>query len=160
VAKHVTVLGIVAAFLAKWVADEAKAWLPWCARRFFDLSVGLLPASERERFSEEWCGHIESFPGSGFASAQFVWAALEIRLFVVKDSIHQAWILFRAHAALFGFLAYCWLNMRLTRFFRMKKPVAPESATEPSSLIVGLLLVLIAIALFKNAPETEPTCTA
>jgi hypothetical protein len=94
---------------------------PVCARRFFDLSVGLLPASERERFSEEWCAHVESFPGSGFPSTQLVWAALEIRFFVVKDSIHQAWILFRGRAALFRFLAYCWLKMRLTRFFGMKK---------------------------------------
>ncbi len=160
VAKHVTVLGIIATLLAKLIADETKAWLPWCARRFFDLSVRLLPASERARFSEEWCSHIESFPGSTFVSAQFVWAALEIRFYVIKNSIHQAWILFRASAALFCIFAYCWLNMRLNRFFGMKRTVAPESATEPSRLIVGFIIILIAIVLFKKAPETESTCAA
>lgn len=78
-AKHIAVLGVIATLLVNWLSDEAKAWLPWCGRKFFDLSVRLLPPCERERYSEEWRGHIESFPGTGFVSVQFILAALQIR---------------------------------------------------------------------------------
>ena len=159
-AKGVTVFGIIVAFLAKWIADEAKAWLPWCARKFFDLSVRLLPVSERERFSEEWCSHVESFPGSSLASVHFVWAALGIRFFVVKESILESWMLFRARATFLGILAYYSVNARLSRFFGSNKPVVHEPGTEGSNLVAGFVVVLIAIALFTNLFKTEPTAAA
>jgi hypothetical protein len=156
-AKHIAVLGVITTLLLNWIADEAKAWLPWCARRFFDLSVRLLPASERERYSEEWRGHIESFPGAGLASAQFVLAALEIRAFLIKGALLQRWMKYRTRTAVMGLLAYCWLNVQMARIFGTQKPVAHEDSAENSNLAIAVLVILIAFVLMERSPEPQPT---
>ena len=155
-AKGVTVLGILTTFLAKCAIDEVRAWLPWCARRFFDLSVRLLPLSEKERYSEEWRSHIESFPGSSLASAHFIWAALEIRFLVTMNATHERWTRFRAHAVLFGLVVYCWLGVRLPRVFGAEKPVSLGSAAQNSNLLLGVLLIAIAFVLCKQQSEALP----
>ncbi len=156
-AKHIAVLGVIATLLLNWIADEAKAWLPWCARRFFDLSVRLLPASERERYSEEWRAHIESFPGAGLTLAQFVLAALEIRAFVIKQALLQRWMKYRTHTAVIGFLAYCWLNVQMARIFGTQKPVARGYPVENSNLAIAILVVLIAFVMIERSHEPQPT---
>lgn len=156
-AKHIAVLGVIATLLLNWIVDEAKAWLPWCARRFFDLSVRLLPTSERERYSEEWRGHIESFPGIGLASAQFVLAALEIRVFLMKEALLQRWMQYWMRTVLIGLLAYCWLNAQTAQIFGTQKPVAREYSVENSSLVIAVLVIVIAFVLIKRSPEPQPT---
>lgn len=157
VAKHIAVLGVIATLLLNWIADEAKAWLPWCARRFFDLSVCLLPASERERYSEEWCGHIESFPGTGLASAQFVLAALGIRAFLMKEALLQWWMQCRTRTALIGLLAYCWLNVQMAQIFGTQKSVVREYSVENSNLMIAVLVILIAFVLIERSSEPQHT---
>jgi len=156
VAKHIAVLGVIATLLLNWIADEAKAWLPWCAHRFFDLSVRLLPASERERYSEEWRGHIESFPGTGLASAQFVLAALEIRALLMKEALQRGWMHYRVRTALIGLLAYCWVNVQVARVFGTQKPVAREYSIENSNLVIVVLVILIAFVLIGRSSEPQP----
>jgi hypothetical protein len=156
-AKHIAVLGVIATLLLNWIADEAKAWLPWCARRFFDLSVRLLPASERERYSEEWRGHIESFPGAGLTSAQFVLAALEIRAFLMKEALLYRWMKYRTHTAVIGLLAYCWLNVQMARIFGTQKPVTREYSVENSNLAIAALVILIAFVMIERSREPQPT---
>ncbi len=155
-AKHIAVLGVIATLLLNWISDEAKAWLPWCARRFFDLSVRLLPVSERERYSEEWRAHIESFPGAGLTSAQFVLAALEIRAFVIKQALLQRWIKYRTHTAVIGLLAYCWLNVQMARIFGTQKPVAREYSVENSNLVIAVIVIVIAFVLIERSSEPRP----
>jgi len=151
-AKHVTVFGVIAAFLLKWIADETRAWLPWCARRFFDLSLRLLPPSERERYSEEWLGHVESLPGTGFASAQFFLAALQIRGLVMKDVVVERCIHYRARAVWFGFLVYCWLSVRWNKIFGSQKPPSThDMSAENSNLVVAALVILIAFVLMEQS---------
>jgi hypothetical protein len=160
VAKHITVLGVIATFLVSWLSNEAKAWLPWCARRFFDISVRLLPVSERERYSEEWRGHIESFPGTGFASAQFLLAAFEIRGLLMKDVILQRWMHYRTRAAWIGFLVYCWLNVHLSRIFGSQKPSTRESSMENSNLVIAALLILIVFVLMEQSSKKQSAVAA
>jgi hypothetical protein len=151
------VLGVIASLLLKWIADEAKAWLPWCARRFFDLSVRLLPASERARYSEEWHGHIESLPGTVLAAAQFVLAALGIRAFLMKEALLQRFMHYRTRIVLISLLAYFWLTVQLARIFGMQKPVAREHSVENSNLVIAVLVILIAFILIKRSSEPQPT---
>lgn len=152
-AKHVAVFGIIATLLVNWFSDEVKAWLPWCARRFFDLSLRLLPPSERERYSEEWRGHIQSFPGTGFASAQFLLAALEIRGLVMKDVVVERWIHYRARAVWIGFLVYCWLNVRWNKIFGAQKTSTHELSKENSNLIIAVLLILFAFVVMEQSTK-------
>jgi hypothetical protein len=156
-AKHIAVLGVIATLLLNWIADEAKAWLPWCARRFFDLSVRLLPTSERERYSEEWRGHIESFPGAGLASAQFVLAALGIRTFLMKEALMRRWMKYRTRTALIILFAYCWLNLQMARIFGTQKPVTSEYSVENSNLVIAVIVIVIAFVLIERSPEPRPT---
>lgn len=157
VAKHIAVLGVIATLFLNWIADEAKAWLPWCARRFFDLSVRLLPVSERDRYSEEWCRHIDSFPGAGLASAQFVLAALKIRAFLIKETLALRWIQYRTRTAMIGLLVYCWLNVQLARIFSTQKPVPREYSVESSNLVIAVLVILIAFVLTQHSSKLQPT---
>jgi hypothetical protein len=41
-----------------------KEWLPWITRRLIERAVSRLPESERERFEEEWWGHVNEWPGA------------------------------------------------------------------------------------------------
>ena len=152
-AKHVAVLGVIATLLVNWLSDEIKAWLPWCARRFFDLSVRLLPPSERERYSEEWRGHIQSFPGMGFASAQFFLAALQIRGVVMKGVVVERWVHYRARTIWIGFLVYCWLNVSWNKIFGSQKPSTHELSGENSNLIIAVLVILIAFVLMEQSKK-------
>lgn len=145
-----TGLGIVAMLLLKWLADDAKAWLAWCAQRFFDLSVRLLPLSERERYGEEWRGDIESLPGTAVCTAQFVWAALTIRALVIREALLQGWTLLRIQTAIVGLLLYCWLNTRMARS-GTEKSLIHEHSGEGSNLAIGLALVLIAVAWIRQS---------
>ncbi|MGD0443485.1 MAG: hypothetical protein ABSA39_06070 [Edaphobacter sp.] len=154
-AKHIAVLGVTATLLVNWLSNEAKAWLPWCARRFFDISVRLLPASRRERYSEEWRGHIESFPGTGLASAQFLLAAFEIRGLLMKDVFLRRWIHYRTHAVWIGFLVYCWLNVQLSRIFGSQKPSTREPSVENSNLVIAALLILIMFVLMEQSSKKQ-----
>jgi len=152
-AKHVAVLGVIATLLVNWLSDETKAWIPWCARKFFDLSVRLLPPAERERYSEEWRGHIQSFPGTGFASAQFFLAALQIRGVVMKGVVVERWVHYRARAVWIGFLVFCWLNVRWNRIFGSQKPSTHELTAENSNLIVAVLVILIAFVWMEQSKK-------
>lgn len=159
-AKHITIFGIIAAFVAKWIVDEAKAWTPWCARRLFDVSICLLPATERQRYSEEWCGHLESLPGTVVASTQFIWAAMAIRLLVLKRALMKGWLQFRSRAIVFGVIAYCWLSVRLTRLFGSGKSTLQKGSTADSNLIVWLVIIIIAMVAFENLSKPKVASAA
>jgi hypothetical protein len=68
---------------AKLLGDEIKAWLPWMTQRTVDLSVRFLPEDQRERFREEWLGHVSEIPGDVgkfVVALGFIHAGLGIRL--------------------------------------------------------------------------------
>jgi hypothetical protein len=160
VAKHLVVPEFIAALLFKWISDETKAWLPWFARCFFDLSVRLLPRAERERYSEEWCEHIQSLPGTSLASVQFVWAALEIRALLAKEALSAMWTRFRMRAVLFGLLAYWWMSSKVSHMAGRERPMIQERSTESSNLIIGFILILIAMAWSQQSKKQQATATA
>jgi Bacterial sugar transferase len=49
--------------VSRQLTDEMKAWTPWTIERILRSAVSVLPESERERFEEEWCSHIDEVPG-------------------------------------------------------------------------------------------------
>ena len=56
-------LGFVVGVLAKQLADEIRAWIPWFAKRALNVAIRYLPISEQLRFREEWTSHFEEVPG-------------------------------------------------------------------------------------------------
>jgi hypothetical protein len=120
----------------------------------------LLPPSERERYSEEWRGHIESLPGTGFASAQFLLAALEIRGLLMRDRFLERWTHYRSRAVWIGFVVYCWLNVQLSRIFGSQKSSTNESAAENSNLVVAVLVILIAFVLSQQSSKQQSPASA
>ncbi|WP_089407118.1 hypothetical protein [Granulicella rosea] len=154
-AKHLAVAGIVTAFLLKYLTDEAKAWLPWCARRFFDVSICLLPQSERERYSEEWCTHLLSFPGTGFASLQFIWAALSIRALILREELVTMWSQLRLLAVTYRVLSYCWLRMKISRIFGGATIGARDGSSVDANVIGVLIFLILALAWCKQSERQQ-----
>ena len=153
-AKHIAFIGVAGALFLSWIADEVKAWIPWCARHFFDLSVRLLPDSEQERFSEEWRGHIESLPGTVLASVQFALAALEIRSVVLKESLLQRWEGYRVRVFLMGLLVYCGLKAKLSAGGATKKElVTSGNSMGISNQAVAAFVILSAFILLDHASQ-------
>ena len=85
-----SILSALWTILGKLIAEEIKDWLPVVASSITHLAVKLLPESLRERYTEEWRGHLEDTPGrlaktitaAGFAFAAFKISRLGTRLFV------------------------------------------------------------------------------
>src|ERR1700675_1880325 len=57
------VASVLLAVLASLLADEVRAWLPWITERVIQRAAGSLPADQRERYREEWRGHLDQLPG-------------------------------------------------------------------------------------------------
>ncbi len=55
--------GILSAVIAKLIADDAKAWLPWLTRRITSYAIRNSPPETRERLSEEWPAYLQDMPG-------------------------------------------------------------------------------------------------
>jgi len=73
--------------LAELCAGEVMAWLPWIALRITRVAVRALPKAHRERYEEEWRGHLNEVPGAltklGLACG-FAWAAVKTRFDQVR----------------------------------------------------------------------------
>jgi hypothetical protein len=54
----------LATILGKLCADEVGAWLPWIALKITRIAVRTLPENQRERYDEEWRGHLNEVPGA------------------------------------------------------------------------------------------------
>lgn len=54
---------LLTALLVTLIAYEAKAWFPCALKLVVAVAVSRLPKSQRDRFREEWLGHLESVPG-------------------------------------------------------------------------------------------------
>jgi hypothetical protein len=55
-------LSAIISILSTLFADEIKAWLPFLAEQVTKAAVRLLRAEQRERYDEEWRGHLEETP--------------------------------------------------------------------------------------------------
>jgi hypothetical protein len=55
---------LLLAVVNKLLADEAKDWLPFLAKRIKATAVKRLPPEVRERYSEEWETDLSEIPGS------------------------------------------------------------------------------------------------
>ncbi len=76
-------LSFASVIAAKLSADEIKAWLPWLVQRIVALAAHILPEDQRERYGEEWSGHIGEIPGDIgrlLVAIGFVFAGLAISL--------------------------------------------------------------------------------
>lgn len=68
---------IICGAVGRQATREFTAWTPWIIERLIRRAVTKLPESQRERFEEEWRGHIDEIPGDigklvaavGFGSA-------------------------------------------------------------------------------------------
>lgn len=58
-----SILTLLGAALSNIISDEFRAWQPRMVRALLNCAVALMPASERERWSEEWAGYCEDIPG-------------------------------------------------------------------------------------------------
>jgi hypothetical protein len=77
------VVAILTAALSKLAAEEIVAWTPAFACRLTKLAVRLLPRNKRDRFAEEWQGHLSEIPGNIskiVAALGFIMAACRITI--------------------------------------------------------------------------------
>jgi hypothetical protein len=56
-------VGTLGTAVSRLLTDEFKAWIPWIIQRVIRRAVVRLPASQRERFEEEWQSHVNEVPG-------------------------------------------------------------------------------------------------
>ena len=56
-------LSILAAVLSRLAVSELEAWSPLIIRTLIKLGVARLPEKLRERYEEEWQGHVDETPG-------------------------------------------------------------------------------------------------
>ncbi|SDS58024.1 sugar transferase [Bradyrhizobium canariense] len=57
------IIGVLGAVCSKLLADECKAWFPTIVAKLIGMAVKKLPIEKRERFFEEWHGHVHEIPG-------------------------------------------------------------------------------------------------
>jgi hypothetical protein len=57
------VLSMLAAVLSRLAVSELEAWGPLVIRTLIKLAVARLPEKLRERYGEEWQGHVDETPG-------------------------------------------------------------------------------------------------
>jgi lipopolysaccharide/colanic/teichoic acid biosynthesis glycosyltransferase len=73
------VFGVAGAIIipvtARVVGDDVREWLPWITKRLVERAVSRLPEQERDRFEEEWWGHINELPGN-LAKVHAAWGCL------------------------------------------------------------------------------------
>lgn len=55
--------GILSSAVARLLAGEIEAWMPWLVERRINKAVARLPEDQRERFGEEWRSHVNEIPG-------------------------------------------------------------------------------------------------
>jgi hypothetical protein len=63
VAVLLATFGIGAAVMSRLLADEFKAWSPWIVERLIRRAIAKLPDECKERYDEEWRGHLNAIPG-------------------------------------------------------------------------------------------------
>lgn len=79
----VFVVAVLTTTLARLLAEEMSAWSPSLVRCLVKLAVQRLPESKRERFEEEWQGHVNEIPGligKLYVAVGFVIAACDMGL--------------------------------------------------------------------------------
>jgi lipopolysaccharide/colanic/teichoic acid biosynthesis glycosyltransferase len=84
VAVGLFLLGVLATALSQQLTDEFKAWIPCIVRNAIRKAVARLPEDQKDRFAEEWGGHVNEVPGQigkiyvalGFLSAARKMAAI------------------------------------------------------------------------------------
>ena len=79
-----SILGLVAPILipatARLVADDAKEWLSWITSRLIERAVSRLPESERERYEQEWWGHVNEWPGQLGQDLRGIWLPARVKV--------------------------------------------------------------------------------
>lgn len=56
-------VGTFGTVVSRLLADEFKAWIPWIIQRIIRRAIARLMPDQRERFAEEWQGHVNEVPG-------------------------------------------------------------------------------------------------
>lgn len=87
------IVSALCAVLAKLAADEIRAWVPWVSERLIQIAVRGLRDDIRDRYAEEWRGHLSEIPGDltkivvalGFIRATLRSSAIEC----VNDTISR-----------------------------------------------------------------------
>lgn len=75
------IVSLLISIFGKLIAEEVKDWLPAIASCITSRAVGILPEEMRERYSEEWCSHMDDVPGrlaKIFTALGFALAALKV----------------------------------------------------------------------------------
>jgi lipopolysaccharide/colanic/teichoic acid biosynthesis glycosyltransferase len=70
--------GVAHTILSRLLSDEFKAWTPWLIDRITRHAICRLPQENRDRFGEEWRGHLNDVPGDIgklVVALGFLWAA-------------------------------------------------------------------------------------
>ncbi len=56
-------VGTLGTAFSRLLTDEFKAWIPWIIQRVIRRAIARLMPDQRERFAEEWQGHVNEVPG-------------------------------------------------------------------------------------------------
>src|SRR5947209_13348830 len=55
--------GSLGTAISRLLTDEFKAWIPWIIQRIICRAIARLMPDQRQRFAEEWQGHVNEVPG-------------------------------------------------------------------------------------------------
>ena len=58
-----TIAAVIAGTVSRFLADEAKAWIPTLIEELIKRAVARLPEDQKERYYEEWHSHLSEVPG-------------------------------------------------------------------------------------------------
>jgi hypothetical protein len=79
---------LVAAVVLPLLVDEFKAWCPTLAAQLVRLAARVLPAKQRQRWTEEWLAELDQIPGDlsklVFAGGVAIRAVWQIRTLLVR----------------------------------------------------------------------------
>jgi lipopolysaccharide/colanic/teichoic acid biosynthesis glycosyltransferase len=86
-------VAVLIAIVARFMADEVKAWSSWLHKKMLRIAVAKLPKQYQERYEEEWERELEECPGEIFKlvySVGLLSAALGIRKAAVEKTMDAA----------------------------------------------------------------------
>jgi hypothetical protein len=154
--KFAKLVEVIAAFSAKWAADEAKAWAIWEIRRFFDRTILIAPESLLVKYDSDWLGHIDSRPGTMVVSGKLLIAALHIRTLLLWAKGIENWEQFKLYALFYVGLLTCWVTLKANTLMRGNRR-SLVSDSDSSKLVAYLFLLFIAVVVLSKSASQGKT---
>jgi hypothetical protein len=146
------------------LVEEAKAMLPWLSdRMILRVALRLLPFDRRERYLEEWAGHLAEIPGP-ISKLIFTLclslALLRIRYYFWSES-KRVKPATSPHASLYRLALFMLIALAIQ--VRLRKIIEWFGFSRPRTKILGIdyeifaAIVLVAIIFLRQMPPQLPS---